>query len=51
LFRPGLELAAEEIARAGRPVVAIGGICGSTGQAVAEAALLEALGVGQGEAE
>ena len=44
LFRPVLELAAEEIARAGRPVVAIGGVCGPTGQAVAEAALLEALG-------
>lgn len=44
LFRPVLELAAEEIARAGRPVVAIGGICGPTGQAVAEASLLRDLG-------
>jgi dihydrodipicolinate synthase/N-acetylneuraminate lyase len=44
LFRPVLELAAEEIARAGRPVAAIGGICGPTGQAVAEAALLRELG-------
>jgi len=44
LFRPVLELAAEEIARAGRPVVAIGGVCGPTAQAVAEAALLAELG-------
>ena len=44
LFRPILELAAEEIARAGRPVVAIGGVCGPTAQAVAEAALLAELG-------
>jgi dihydrodipicolinate synthase/N-acetylneuraminate lyase len=44
LLRPVLELAAEEIARAGRPVAAIGGICGSTGQAVAEAELLAELG-------
>ena len=44
LFRPVLELAAEEIARAGRPVAAIGGICGPTGQAVSEAALLRKLG-------
>jgi dihydrodipicolinate synthase/N-acetylneuraminate lyase len=44
LFRPVLELAAEEIARAGRPMVAIGGICGPTGQAVAEASLLRDLG-------
>jgi dihydrodipicolinate synthase/N-acetylneuraminate lyase len=44
LFRPVLELAAEEIARAGRPVAAIGGICGPTGQAVAEAELLAELG-------
>ena len=44
LFRPVLELAAEEIARAGRPVVAIGGVCGPIGQAVAEAAILEELG-------
>ncbi len=44
LFRPVLELAAEEIARAGRPVAAIGGICGSTAQAVSEAALLRDLG-------
>ena len=44
LFRPVLELAAEEIARAGRPVVAIGGVCGPTAQAVAEATLLAELG-------
>lgn len=44
LFRPVLELAAEEMARAGRQVVAIGGICGPTAQAVAEAELLSELG-------
>jgi dihydrodipicolinate synthase/N-acetylneuraminate lyase len=44
LFRPVLELAAEEISRAGRPAVAIGGICGPTEQAVAEALLLRDLG-------
>lgn len=44
LLRPVLELAAEEIARAGRPVVAIGGVCGPTRQAEGEAALLRELG-------
>jgi len=44
LLEPVLNIAAEEIARADRPVAAIGGICGSTAQAVAEAELLAGLG-------
>jgi hypothetical protein len=48
LYRPVLSLVAEEIDRAsaGRPVplVRIGGSCGPTGQAVAEAAILRDLG-------
>jgi dihydrodipicolinate synthase/N-acetylneuraminate lyase len=44
LFRPVLELAAEEMGRAGRPVVRIGGLCGQTEQAVAEAELIRTLG-------
>jgi len=48
LFRPVLELAAEEIARADRQVVGIGGICGPTAQAVAEAGLLTELGYDAG---
>ena len=48
LFEPVLALAAEEMSRAsaGRPapLVRIGGICGSTAQAVGEAAVLARLG-------
>ena len=48
LFRPVLQLAGEEMARAdaGRPepLVRIGGICGETPQALREAALLRELG-------
>ncbi|WP_395742116.1 dihydrodipicolinate synthase family protein [Prosthecobacter sp.] len=44
LFRPVLELAKEEMDRAGRPLVCIGGICGGTPQAVAEAEMLRDLG-------
>jgi dihydrodipicolinate synthase/N-acetylneuraminate lyase len=44
LFRPVLELAAEELDRAGRPLVRIGGVCGATRQAVTEAGLLRDLG-------
>jgi dihydrodipicolinate synthase/N-acetylneuraminate lyase len=44
LFEPVLAIAAEELQRATRPVVRIGGICGPTAQAVQEAALLERLG-------
>ena len=44
LFEPVLSLAAEEMDRAGRPVVRIGGICGDTAQAVREATLLRELG-------
>ena len=44
LFEPVLALAAEEMDRAGRPLVRIGGICGETKQAVGEAALLQRLG-------
>lgn len=44
LFRPVLELAKEEMDRAAKPLVRIGGICGVTKQAVAEAGLLRELG-------
>lgn len=44
LFQPVLELAKEELDRAPRPLVRLGGICGETPQAVAEAALLRGLG-------
>lgn len=50
LFRPVLELAAEEMDRADaarpadQPLVRIGGVCGRTSQAVAEAQLLRELG-------
>jgi dihydrodipicolinate synthase/N-acetylneuraminate lyase len=48
LFRPLLELAAEELRRAdrqrGEPLVRVGGVCGPTTQAVAEAALLRECG-------
>jgi dihydrodipicolinate synthase/N-acetylneuraminate lyase len=40
LFQPVLELAAEEMDRATRPIVRIGGIVGPTTQALSEAALL-----------
>jgi dihydrodipicolinate synthase/N-acetylneuraminate lyase len=48
LFRPVLELAAEEMNRAGRPLVRIAGICGPTAQAVAEAGLAGDLGYDAG---
>lgn len=44
LFEPVLALAAEEMDRAMGPVVRIGGVCGSTAQAVCEAATLRELG-------
>ncbi|MDZ4402398.1 dihydrodipicolinate synthase family protein [Prosthecobacter sp.] len=44
LFRPVLELAKEEMDRAATPLVRIGGICGVTNQALAEAKLLHELG-------
>lgn len=44
LFKPVLELAKEEMDRALRPLLRIGGICGMTKQAVAEAGLLKELG-------
>ncbi len=48
LFRPVLELAAEEMDRADavrpEPLVRIGGVCGRTEQATAEAAILHDLG-------
>jgi Dihydrodipicolinate synthetase family len=48
LFKPVLELAAEEMDRADRshlePLVRIGGICGDTAQAIREAQLLARLG-------
>lgn len=44
LFKPVLELAAEEMDRAARSVVRIAGVCGETKQAVAEATLTRELG-------
>ncbi len=44
LLQPVLALAAEEMDRAVQPLVRIGGICGETRQAVAEAELLSSLG-------
>jgi dihydrodipicolinate synthase/N-acetylneuraminate lyase len=44
LFRPVLELAAEEMNRAKRPLVRIAGLCGRTQQAAAEAELIRSLG-------
>jgi dihydrodipicolinate synthase/N-acetylneuraminate lyase len=44
LFEPVLALAAEEMDCAARPLVRVGGICGATPQAVAEAELLQRLG-------
>ncbi len=44
LFKPVLQLAAEEIDRATIPLVRIGGVCGATCQAVTEASLLRELG-------
>lgn len=48
LFEPVLALAAEEMARADRVLVKVGGICGPTRQAVQEAALLNRLGYDAG---
>src|SRR6059036_759115 len=52
LFAPVLKLAAEEMDRADRgraePLIRIGGICGRTAQAVAEAELLTNFGYGAG---
>ena len=44
LFKPVLELAAEEMNRAEQPLVRIAGVCGQTTQAVGEAVLLRELG-------
>src|SRR5690606_13219555 len=44
LFQPVLELAKEELDRAGKSLIRIGGICGETAQATQEAALLQRLG-------
>jgi dihydrodipicolinate synthase/N-acetylneuraminate lyase len=48
LFEPVLALAAEEMNRAARPVVRIGGVCGATKQAVSEAVTLRQLGYHSG---
>jgi dihydrodipicolinate synthase/N-acetylneuraminate lyase len=48
LFEPVLTLAAEEMNRAGRPLVRIAGICGETRQAVNEAGILRRLGYDAG---
>jgi dihydrodipicolinate synthase/N-acetylneuraminate lyase len=44
LLKPVLQVAAEEMDRAARPLVRIAGVCGQTPQAVAEAQLLHELG-------
>jgi dihydrodipicolinate synthase/N-acetylneuraminate lyase len=44
LFRPVLELAAEEMARSKNPLTRSAGICGATPQATSEAQLLKELG-------
>lgn len=44
LFQPVLTLAKEEMDRAPHPLVRIGGVCGPTRQALAEASLLRELG-------
>ena len=44
LFEPVLSLAAEELRKSPRPLVWIGGVCGETRQAVAEAELIRRLG-------
>src|SRR5438552_2617134 len=44
LFEPVLKLAAEEMNRAAKDFVRIGGICGKTQQAVKEAGLLKEIG-------
>ena len=44
LFKPVLQIAAEEMNRAEQPVVRIAGICGPTNQAIEEAGLLNELG-------
>lgn len=44
LFQPVLTIAAEEMDRADRPLLRIGGVCGSTRQAVVEAELLRQFG-------
>lgn len=44
LFKPVLALAMEEMRRVTRPMVRIGGVCGQTKQALAEAELIRELG-------
>ncbi|MBL9133608.1 MAG: dihydrodipicolinate synthase family protein, partial [Verrucomicrobiaceae bacterium] len=44
LFEPVLAIAVEEMSRAQRPLVRVGGVCGPTTQAVSEAATLNRLG-------
>jgi dihydrodipicolinate synthase/N-acetylneuraminate lyase len=44
LLRPVLELVADELGRSADPIVRIAGVCGATGQAVAEAELARELG-------
>ena len=44
LFKPVLELAAEEMNRATQPLVRIAGVCGATAQAASEAELIRGLG-------
>src|SRR5687767_15465459 len=44
LFEPVLSLAADELSKSPRPLVWIGGVCGDTRQAVAEADLIRRFG-------
>ncbi len=44
LFEPVLSIAGEEMKRAGKNFVRVGGICGKTSQAVREAGILKSLG-------
>jgi dihydrodipicolinate synthase/N-acetylneuraminate lyase len=48
LLKPVLSLAAEEVRRAGRPLIQVAGVCGTTAQAVAEASLARDLGYDAG---
>ena len=48
LYKPVLSLAAEEMTRAGRPVVRVAGVCGQTAQAVSEATIARDLGYNAG---
>jgi hypothetical protein len=44
LFQPVLDVVADELKKCSRPLIRIGGVCGDTRQAVAEAELIRGLG-------